>query len=272
MNYGISLNKPEPSLIPFTPDRRPYPRFVGTSYFRSNGEQKFNAFTAEVQRKAGQFTFNAHWTWASNLTNMLNLENPYAPLFWDRDAFTPRHRGVINAVWDLPFGRGRQFLGNAHPVVQGIAGGWQLYWIGYLETGHFFSPTFSGADPSNTNTVGGRPDRVCDGNLPSDQRTLGRWFDASCFTVPPAGRLGNSGTNVLEGPGYNMHHLSVAKTFPITEGVRFTFTAAVSNVFNHPNFLPPAANISAPGSVGVVDSLAEGAKSRRIQLRGRIDF
>jgi outer membrane receptor protein involved in Fe transport len=272
MNYGISVNKPQPSLIPFTPDRRPYPQFVGASYFRSNGEQTFNAFTAEVQRKAGQFTFNAHWTWASNLTNMLNLENPYSPLFWDRDAFTPRHRGVINAVWDLPFGRGRHFLANAHPVVQGIAGGWQLYWIGYLESGHFFSPSFSGADPSNTNTVGGRPDRVCDGNLPSDQRTLGRWFDASCFTLPPAGRLGNSGANVLEGPGYNMHHLSVAKTFPITERVQFTFTAAVSNVFNHPNFLPPAANISSPGTVGVVDSLAEGAKSRRIQLRGRIDF
>ncbi|HET8550205.1 MAG TPA: carboxypeptidase regulatory-like domain-containing protein [Bryobacteraceae bacterium] len=272
MNYGISVNKPQPSLIPFTADRRPYPQFVGASYFRSDGAQRFNAFTAEVQRKAGQFTFDAHWTWSSNLTNMLNLENPYAPLFWERDNFTPRHRGVINVVWELPFGRGRRLLGNAHPVVQGVAGGWQLYWIGYLETGHFFGPSFSGADPSNTNTVGGRPDRVCDGNLPADQRRVERWFDASCFTRPPNGRFGNSGTNILEGPGYNMHHLSIAKSFALTERLNFTFTAAASNVLNHPNFLTPAANISSPGTVGVVSGLVEGAKSRHIELRGRIDF
>jgi hypothetical protein len=272
MNYGISLNKPQPSLIPFTADRRPYPQFTSASYFRSNGEQKFNAFTAEVQRKAGQFTFDAHWTWSSNLTNMLNLENPYAPLFWDRDSFTPRHRGVINVVWELPFGRGRRMLGNAHPLIEGVAGGWQLYWIGYLETGHFFTPSFSGSDPSNTNTVGGRPDRVCNGNLPAGERRIERWFDASCFMVPTAGRLGNSGGNVLEGPGYNMHHVSIAKSFALTERVRFTITGAASNVLNHPNFLPPAANISTPGTVGVIDSLVEGGKSRRIELRGRIDF
>ena len=69
-----------------------------------------------------------------------------------------------------------------------------------------------------------------------------------------------------------MQHLSVAKSVPITERVRFTFTTAISNVLNHPNFLPPAANISAPASVGVIQDLVGGGRSRKMELRGRLDF
>ena len=272
MNYAISINKPQASLTPFTQQRRPFPQFIGTTYFRSDGAQNFNALTVQGQKKTGQLTFDAHWTWASNYSNMLNLQDPYSPLLWNRDQFTPRHRGVVSAVWEVPVGRGRRYLSSAPGIVNHIAGGWQIYWIGYMESGHFFSPSFSGSDPSNTNTVGGLPDRICDGNLPPGERTLNRWFDASCFTTPPPGRFGNSGVNVLEGPGYHMHHLSVAKSFPITERVRFTFTSAITNLFNHPNFATPAANISAPANVGVIDDLVEGGRSRRIELRGRIDF
>jgi hypothetical protein len=272
MNYGIGINKPEPSLIPFTPDRRPFPQFVNASYFRSNGSQKFNAMTFEVQRKVGQLTFDGHWTWASNYNNFQNLENPYARLVYERDQWTPRHRVVLNAVWEVPVGQGRRLLATAPAVVNQALGGWRVYWISYLETGHYFSPNFSGADPSNTNTFGGRPDRICNGNLPSGQRNVNHWFDPSCFVLPPRGRFGNSGGNVLEGPGYHMHHVSLAKTFNLTERFKFTFTAAISNLFNHPNFARPAANISAPGSVGVISDLVEGGRARHIELRGRVDF
>jgi hypothetical protein len=160
---------------------------------------------------------------------------------------------------------------QAPRAVDAVLGGWQIYWIGYLETGHWFTPSFSGSDPSNTNTVGGRPDRVCSGILPSGNRSVNRWFDSSCFAVPPAGRYGNSGVNFLEGPGYNMQHASIAKTFAITERFKFTFTTAFANAFNHPNFALPASNISSTNA-GIVSSLAEGAKARHIELRGRIDF
>ncbi|MCL4402682.1 MAG: TonB-dependent receptor, partial [Acidobacteria bacterium] len=257
MNYSIGVNKPQPSLTPFTAARRPWPQFVGASYWRNNGEAKYNAFVFQAKRKVGSLTFDGHWTWASNYNNTLNREDPYAPLYWNRDPYTPRHRVVLNAVWELPVGKGRHFLSTAPAVLNGVLGGWQVYWIGFFETGHFFTPSYSGSDPSNTNTRGGLPDRVCNGNLPSGQRSVNRWFDASCFAVPPAGRFGNAGVNILEGPGYNMQDISVAKTFPITERWRFTFTTAFSNAFNHPNFTPPAANISAPGSVGVVSGLVE---------------
>ncbi|MEN6601521.1 MAG: carboxypeptidase regulatory-like domain-containing protein [Bryobacteraceae bacterium] len=272
MHYGISVNKPQPSLIPFTASRRPYPQYVGASYYRNDGEAKFNALTFEVVRKVGQLTLDSHWSLSSSYSNMSNLESPYSQLLFSRDTYTPRNRVVMNIGWDIPIGKGRHYLNNANPVLNGVLGGWQLYWVGYLESGHFFSPYFSGSDPSNTNTSGGLPNRVCNGNLPSGQRSLDRWFDASCFAVPSAGMLGNSGANVLEGPGYNNQNISLAKTFAITERLRFTFTAAASDAFNHPNFTAPDSNISAPGSVGVVSGLVEGAASRQIELRGRLQF
>ena len=68
-----------------------------------------------------------------------------------------------------------------------------------------------------------------------------------------------------------MQHASIAKTFNITERVRFTFTTALANAFNHPNLALPAANVSST-SAGFISALAEGAKARHIELRGRIDF
>jgi outer membrane receptor protein involved in Fe transport len=275
MNYSIGVNKPQASLTPFTTDRRPYPQFLAATYYRSNGEAKFNAVTFEVVRKMGQFTFDTHWTLASSYSNYqsgADLENPYGPLFFSRDQYTPRQRAVLNFVWEVPVGKGRRFMQSAPRAVDAVLGGWQVYWLGYLETGHFFSPSFSGSDPSNTNTFGGFPDRVCNGNLSSSQRSVNRWFDASCFVAPPAGRFGDSGAYVLEGPGYNMQHMSVAKTFKLTERFKFVFTTAFSNLFNHPNFGIPASNISAPGSVGIVSSLRDGSPARQIELRGRMDF
>jgi hypothetical protein len=272
LNYSLQINKPQPSLIPFTASRRPYAQFAGASYWRTDGASNFNAFTLEVQRKVGQVTFDGHWTWASNYNNILNLENPYAPLFWNRDPSTSRHRAVINAIWEVPVGRGRRLLSSAPAVVDHVLGGWQLYWIAYMETGQFFSPSYSGADPSNTNTSGGLPDRVANGNLPPGERQLNRWFDPNAFVRPPAGRFGNSGVNILEGPGLHEHNLTVSKRFRMTERFSFTLMAAVQNLLNHANFNNPSANISAPASVGVVNSVRPFAPARQIMLRGRIDF
>ncbi len=271
MNYSIERNKPEASLVPFAQARRPWSQLVGASFVRNDGMQNFNAFTVEGQRKVGAVTFDVHWTLASNYWNFQNLENPYAPLFWERDPNTVRQRVVINTVWQLPFGKGKRFMSTANPVADRVLGGWQLYWIAFMETGQFFGPTFSGADPSNTNTTSGRPDRLANGNLSSDQRTIGRWFDAAAFARPAAGRFGNSGTNVLEGPGLHKHDLTLSKMFPITERLRFTFMAVAQNIANHPNFSNPAANINATNA-GVVSSTKGYAPARQIMLRGRIQF
>lgn len=272
LNYSINLDKPMPGLAPFTTALLPYPQYTSASYWRSNGRTKFNSLTIEGERKVGQLTFLAHWVWSASMDNFLNLENPYEALAWNRDAYPSENSAVISVSWQVPVGKGRTFLAHAPAAMNYLVGGWNLYWISTLESGHFFSPSYSGSDASHTNTSGGLPNRICDGNLPSDQRSIMHWFNASCFTAPAPGTFGNSGVNVLVGPGYAVQDVSISKSVPITERIRFTFTAAYSNLFNHPNFSTPASNVSAPGSVGVISSQFGTSYSRIGELRGRIDF
>jgi hypothetical protein len=276
MNYSLSTNKPEPSLIPFSSDRRPWPQFVRTTEYRTDGSANYDSFSFEANRRVGQLMFDYHWTWAHGMNNYLDLENPYAPRLWNRD-FLAKHRVVLNTIWDLPFGSGRRYLSNAHGVVEQVLGGWRVVWVAYFQTGQYFSPSFSGSDPSNTNTFGGFPDRVCDGNLATGDRKVDHWFDTTCFVEPSAGRFGNSGANVLEGPGLQVHNLTASKRFRITERVHFDFMTVIGNLFNHPNFLAPAADISVPGEAGVISEThglysGERAGPRMIEIRVRLAF
>lgn len=279
MNYFLEINKPKPSTIPFTAIRRPYPQFVSTTWNRSSGESDYNSLSVEAQRRVGHLIFDTSWTWARNMVNYLNLENPYAPLFWNRDT-NPKHRVVLNVAYDLPFGKGARFLSGIPGPIDQVIGGWKLYWVAFFQTGHYFSPSYSGADVSNTNSFGGIPDRIKNGNLPSGQRKLDQWFDVGAFAAPPAGRFGNSGANILEGPGLNSHNVTLAKRFRITERWSFNLQAMASNLFNHPNFYSPPSNISIPGQAGVIGAgggqhgffTAEKSGTRMIELRGRIEF
>jgi hypothetical protein len=300
-------DKPEPSTIPWTPARRPYPQFVSATVLRNDLQARYNSMTLEGKRKVGQVNFDAFWTWADNMDNYEMLSsgygslygpangefgdfNPYAPLAWNHDHVTPHHRVVVNASWNIPVGRGRRYLANAPSVVDKVLGGWTANWIMFLQTGQWFSPFFSTTDPSNTNSFGGMPDRIGNGNLPPSQRTLNHWFDTSAFKIPgcpdsnpecsnPAniGRYGDSGINVLEGPGLNTDNLTIRKRFAITERLHFDLMGTCGNLFNHPNFYYPNSTIDVPGAGVITGNLGRdynGEKSgpRVIEIRGRLEF
>lgn len=278
LNYNLQLNKPEPSLTPFTAARRPYPQFVGATLAQADGRANYDAGQIEFQKRAGAIVMTAHYTLSNSMLDYANLENPYNHKLWNRDAYNSRHRFVLNATYDLPFGKGRKYLTQAPGAVDAVLGGWQVGWITYLQSGQYFTPSYAGSDPSGTNTFGGLPDRIGDGNLPRSERTPERWFDASAFAVPPAGRFGNSGTAILEGPGLNLHHLSAIKQFRLGERWRFVLQGNFTNIFNRPHFDWPNSNISVPQSVGRVFRLREGlggremSGPRNIQFRFRVEF
>jgi hypothetical protein len=307
LNGFYETNKPEPSTIPWTPDRRPHPEFASVQLLRRDLAANYDSLTLEAKRKVGQVVFDAFWTWANSLDNYEILssgygtlygpsygifgdENPYAPLLWNHDHVTPHQRAVVNVTWDLPVGRGRRYLANAPGVVDKVLGGWSANWIGFFQTGQWFSPFFSTTDPSNTNSFGGLPDRIANGNLPPGQRTVNNWFNTSAFKIPgcpdsdpacanPAniGRFGDSGINILEGPGLVTQNLTLRKRFAITERLHFDLMATCGNLFNHPNFAIPSSTIDVPGAgviTGQHDRYFSGEKSgaRVIELRGRLEF
>ncbi|MGH9159400.1 MAG: TonB-dependent receptor domain-containing protein, partial [Vicinamibacteraceae bacterium] len=277
LNYLLNINKPEPGTTPFTTDRRPWPQFVDVNETRSDGSARYDAVQAQVQKRAGAFTFNAHYTWARDEADYLNDENPYDVTgHWFNASDTRRHYAMVNTNWELPFGRDRRFLPDAPPLVDQLVGGWTVSTVSYFGSGTFFTPAFSGADPSNTGTSGGVPDRIGAGNLPGDQRDPTRWFNPGDFAVPPEGRFGNAGVNILEADGLHVHHVSLSKESRLAGGTSLTFTVTASNIFDQVHFGNPEDDISTAtaGTISEVmsDFQAERGGRRMVTLKGIFRF
>jgi hypothetical protein len=205
-----------------------------------------------------------------------------------RVPYNRRHSFATHALWELPFGSGRRWLGNADGVLQQVLGGWELYPQFFASSGQFFTPRRSGVNPftglggsSETN----RPDRIGDGNDgPKETGQSDRmWFNPDAFVNPPSDRLGTSGRSILVGPGFWSLHLTLNKRFPLSfwgEGTEFWLAITAANAFNHPNWRRPTAGAeltvgnNAFGSTSTLDQSdrAIWIRSRQIMVRARIVF
>ena len=296
--YRKNLNQPAPGTERFTTSRRAYPIFNQVQFVDSGGYGKYDALEVGVERKVGRnLTFNTGWTWAKNLTDTQESA-PYAGQVLQNqfnraaeranDSSSVPHRLFAYAVYALPFGASQAILPASKGLVQHIIGGWETAWTLVAQSGMYFTPSFSGFDPSNTNTIGGVPDRIKDGNL-SSGRTIDRWFDKTAFAIPgcpdsnpvcsnPAnvGRFGNSGWNILTGPRVFNLDFSLMKVFPIREGNDLQFRMVMGNAFNHPNFGLPRANINSPSTLGTIASQVRAfggqPPSREINFGLRLRF
>ncbi len=246
-NYSLNTNKPKAGTVKFTNSMRPYPQFVSTTEYRTDGLWNYNSLQFEVMKRMGSITFNSNWTWSNNLNNYSITENPYNVTDrWSRDGSNRKHYWVNSAMWMLPFGKGRRYMSNASPIAEQLLGGWTMQGVFTWASGTYFSPAFAGSDPSNTNTSGGLPDRVADGNKSGSAQSRTQWFDPAAFKVPANGTFGNSGGNILLSYPIHVTHLSVAKAFPITERFKLTLTGAFSNLFNQPHFQTMNTTITSP--------------------------
>jgi hypothetical protein len=193
--YRRNINEPLPSTIPFNQNRRPYPLYQNININENGGNQIYHAFSAEVQRRWSKgLSFQSAWTWAKNISDTDEQGNTEGgPVIEDTNnrsrersdvQYNPHHRFFAQTIWELPVGSGRRYLSRRGPV-DWILGGWQISAVYTAQTGEYLTPTFSGTDPSNTNTIGGIPDRIRNGNLPPSERTMSRWFDPTAFVAPP---------------------------------------------------------------------------------------
>ena len=120
-------------------------------------------------------------------------------------------------------------------------GGWQTNGIVNMRSGAALSMASPVANDLG-NRAGNRPNRIADGNLPSDQRTVERWFDTTAFVNPQVGRYGNAGDGILRGPGLVNFDLSAFKNFRIFESMSAQFRAEFFNAFNNVNLNNPFTN------------------------------
>lgn len=289
-DYSYNYNSPVPDDRLFVDKPRPFPRYPVINYFTNGAGHQFHSFTAEVERRMARgLQFQSSWVWARDIGDLERgqlLENPF-----DRERERsvspdiPTHRFTTNGIYQLPWGKGRPFLTNANRALNAIVGGWDISGIYSYYSGQFLTPLWSGPDPTGTAfsanrtrpIVTIRPDHLRDANLPSDERSVNRWFDVGAFGAPPIGRFGSSAKGVIKGPGVNVWHAGFFKSFQFTEQVRLRWELTATNFFNHPNYNNPAVNISQAAAAGVITGVGmvngqstgdqPGARNFRMGLR-----
>jgi hypothetical protein len=173
-----------------------------------------------------------------------------------------RSRFVYSYVYELPFGKGKQFFNKTPRPVDVLLGGWQTNGVVTLQTGRHFT-FINSFDVSNTGTSNARANELRDPTLPDSQRSLQRWFDTTAIALPAPYTYGNAGRNTGLGPGQVNFDMSFFKNIVLTETKgnfrpdTLQFRAEFFNIFNHPQFEIPGRTVGTPqfGTItGVVNS------------------
>ena len=196
-------------------------------------------------------------------------------------SFDRTHNLQTYWVWDLPFGKGRRYAEDGLANI--LFGGWQVNGLLSVMSGQPINIIQGNAGNLNAGGSGQFPDQVKD-----DVEILGgigvgnRWFDPTAFAVVsiPAGqaqRFGNAGRNPIRGPGFWNVDMGLFRTFGLTGDLRLQLRVEALNVFNHPNFANPGADISNAGTFGVITqttsaSGVNGTGERAVRLGARLSF
>lgn len=276
----LNINLDENVAVPgagAVPARRPYPGFGQISSWEPRGPSSYNALQLSVEKRMNYgLSFLGAYTYGKSLDNgaggnsstgesRINIQNPQnLSADYGLSNFDIRQRFTLSTVFRLPFGQGRQLLSHANRALDAIAGGWQISSILTLQGGMPFSISMATAT-NNTGTFQ-RPNRVCDGMLPSGQQSIKQWYDLSCFVAPPIYTFGNTARNALIGPRFETWDLGTDKDFRITERVGVQFRAEFFNALNHPNFGLPNGSIGS-SAAGTITTVITNARQVQFGLR-----
>jgi hypothetical protein len=262
-----------PGSMACNPSAVPWPKYSYVYYAANAAFGSYNALNAKFQREfASGFNFLANYTWSKALTNTMQggantgLNQMGSCIACDKGmaGFNVPQRLTVATVWQLPAGRGKRFLKNASPFWDRVVGGWTADVI----------TTFSGGNPITVNAPNNtadpltnfRANRTCNGRSglrDSNLRTNGLyWLDTSCFAAPAAGFFGNSGANILTGPGVNDWDVAIEKQAALREAVRLQFRAEMFNAWNHAQFKNPDSTVG-DANFGQV---TQARDSREIQM------
>jgi len=252
---------------------RPFPQFNNVTWINpSVGNSTYHAgFIRAEKRMSGSLSFLAHYTFSKFLDDV-EASQEFGATGSYMDAYNRRldkglsgsdvpQRLVLTLLYEVPKFR-------SHSLVNGILGGWK---VGLLETAES-GPTFTVITTANTTNAfpAGplRPNLLRDASLPSDQRTISRWFDTSSFANPASLTFGNSPRSGLRGAPVVTTDATLEKSFFVTERWKFDLRGEFYNLFNHAIFNVPGFTFGA-SDFGVVSS---ARSPRTAQLAARLSF
>ncbi len=255
------INQPTPGPGSVA-SRRPYPAFSGISIYHAEGASIYHSLQATAtKRLTSGLNLQMNYTYAHAIDNgdFQSVPQDSNNLRAERGNGSAdlRHRVVITGLYSIPFFSKNRYLG-----------GWQLSGLSNMYTGTTFTP----ASSINTLNIGSstqRPDRI--GSGVADNPTVQRWFDIAAFATPAQYRFGNSGRNILFGPGTRQFDAALMKNFILREGKpwRVQFRGEAFNITNTPQLNNPNSNIGSNGA-GIISNAGSPATfqrtSRQIQV------
>jgi hypothetical protein len=269
--------------------RRPNQKFGAITWVDPAGIQTYNSLSVKFERRFAQgLYFLNSFTWskslgnteqaleygsgyyAANPQNVYNLKAERGPSSLDVSFIN-----VTTLVYQLPFGKGRKIGGGWNPVLNAIAGGWEMNTINTANTGLPLTVAYT---PAAANDVTGRipdyrgvaimrPNVVPNPSATKD--TINHYFSPYSFSIPlPGTPFGNAGRNAFRMPDFWQWDLGVNKVFPVGERFRLQFRSEFFNVLNHTNLGIPDSNIS-DAAFGTIRSTFP---ARQIQLALKLLF
>jgi hypothetical protein len=179
-----------------------------------------------------------------------------------------RHFFVFASLYELPFGKGRQFGSDVPTVLDYIISGWQWNNIVTLSTG-----TPIDLSVSNTNdSPGNRPDVT--GGV-SAKIVNGMGVITGNFALPPVSggaftRPGNLARNSVYGPGLHTWDTGIFKDFKLAERFKAQFRVDAFNLFNTPQYQNGSFNTGinlGNGTGGVSTGTTQSAQARQFTER-----
>ncbi len=250
---------------------RPYPQFTSVTRVQpALGESSYHSLQISLVKAMAQgFSGVVSYTISKNISNLHNPQNIYnrKP---ERalDPIDVPSRFSAALAWQLPVGRGRQFLANISRPADLIIGGWQLSTSIVFQGGTPVAFGVSGGTYVSNSVrpnVAGNPAEGVTGSITS---RLNHYFNTTVFSRPPNFTLGNLAPRIgtVRAPGNNSINLTLSKTFTIMERLKAEFRATQYNFPNHPIFGGPNTTFG-NAAFGTISSQANAPRQTELTLR-----
>jgi hypothetical protein len=288
----------------FLPNNIGIPSQFGTNaYFTNMGSSNYHGMLVTLVKNISQgLRFEFNYTWSHSIDNT-SVSADNNPLFTNSNMicdivhpracrgssdFDVRQEINSNLLYDLPFGKGRTYLGSAPRWADEVIGGWSISGLPYYRTGLAVSATADAYLASFDSIdyaifTGSKGDLKAAVNTDHNSNTVytfrGGAAGAAKVLSEFRGPLGieYGQRNIMRGPGAFFLDAGLGKKFPILEDkLNLLFRADAYNLFNHPVFgtggLDIVNNASQFGQITVTDNGPDGQSARVAQFSLRLEF
>jgi hypothetical protein len=285
-----------PYVYPYNP-----PNYNSILLYGDVGKTQYNSAQIKVETKTPKYGLYAliAYTYSRTYDNGLSdglgseLSAPYFPLpnwqklDWSLSQINLNQSFTASVIYNLPFGRGKMFGSDWGTLTNTLLGNFQVTLIERASSG-FPVPLIDSNNQSGTYFNNGgnsnnfnRPNQVAGCNPYAADHSKYQWINAACFVAPQAqvtvngvvtvpGELGNASRVPVVGPDFVNSDFSLIKDFALPrKETGLQFRAEFFNLFNHPQYGSPVADINAIG-FGSVNSTVNNP--RLIQLALKLTF